>query len=406
MMNPDPVLGQGVLRPPPERAPVGVPETNIVPMLTIAERYDSNVFFVRGHNFEDYVTTVSPQLRVAHRRPLFEATVGGGVTAERYVKNPGISYVAANGLLDLNLDGLMGQLVSGLGLHITDLFRFTPQPTAFGTPAAGTAVSDAFARGIQAQRANSFSNGAKVEGSYAISPLVSFNSTYGDSRIRFGSAAPVPGSTTPTGEFIDTTFQTVNSGPVIKVSPLDTVSISHQYQKGSFSFPTGQHSSFSTQGGILGWTRLITPTLTGELTAGAVVFDASNRLEYLGSASLVWKYRDTDASLSYSRAIRPSFFIAGTPLLSQRVTGTVTHHVTEPLSVSMNANYSLNESIPDSSLLQFESYSVTPSVEYQINRILTARLSYTHSMFTTKQTGVGSTFDRNIVLLRLVAEWK
>src|SRR5512146_3046288 len=272
-MNPDSVQAQGVFPKAPVTAPVGAPETNIIPRLRIAERYDSNVFFIQGGDFEDYVTTVSPQLTVAHRRPLFEATVGGGVTAERYVNNPGLSYVAANGSLELNLNGLMNQLVSGLGLHITDAFRFTPQPSAFGAPAGGSQAPDAFVRGIQAQRANSFTNGATVAGSYEISPLVTFKSTYVDSRIRFGSTAHVPGATATTAAFIDTTFQTVTSGPAVRVSPLDTVTISHQYQKGSFSFPGGQHSGFSTQGGILGWERQVTPTLTASITAGALVFD-------------------------------------------------------------------------------------------------------------------------------------
>ena len=70
------------------------------------------------------------------------------------------------------------------------------------------------------------------------------------------------------------------------------------------------------------------------------------------------------------------------------------------------AAYALNESVPDSSLLQFESFSVTPSGSYQINRVIRATLSYTRSSFTQKFSGAGTSFDRNVVLLSFVAEWK
>src|SRR5256885_5346608 len=96
MMNPSPVQGQMAI--PSTQAPKAVagPETNIIPSVTLSERYDSNVFFVPGRNLEDYVTTVSPQLRVVHIRQLVEGTIKGGLTTETYVKNPGLNYVAAN----------------------------------------------------------------------------------------------------------------------------------------------------------------------------------------------------------------------------------------------------------------------------------------------------------------------
>ena len=59
MMNPDPVHGQvGIPSAMPVQKAVAGPETNIIPSVTLSERYDSNVFFAPGGNSEDYVTTV------------------------------------------------------------------------------------------------------------------------------------------------------------------------------------------------------------------------------------------------------------------------------------------------------------------------------------------------------------
>ena len=403
-MNPDPVHGQvGIPSTPVQKAVAG-PETNIIPSVTLSERYDSNVFFAPGGNSEDYVTSVSPQLKVIHKRQLIEGTVGGGVTTEAYVKNPRLNYVGFNGVVDLNLDGAMNELVRGLGLRISDSYYQTPQLPSFAAPTGGGQPAQPFARGVQAQRANSSTNVAKVAASYAISPALSFTSTYIDQRIRFGSP-----TSTPTGgtqaSVIDTTFQTIESGPVIKVSSIDTVTLYHLYQKGTFGSQESK-GDFSAHGATAGWTSLITRTLTASITGGATVFSNINDLQYLGSASLLWKGQDTDLTISYRRAIMPSISVSGVPLLNQSVTAIATHHITESFSVSLNGNYAINQSIPDSSLLKFESYSVTPSVEYKVNRIMTATLLYTHSMFSQITSSQESSFDRNVVMLRVFAEWK
>jgi hypothetical protein len=388
----------------PDSREIRAPKTNVIPSLKLSERYDSNVFFVQGANLEDYVTTMSPQLKVLHRRQLVEGTIGGGVTAEAYVKNPGLNYVAGNGFLDLNLDRAMNELVPGLGLRISDTFYYTPQPPAFAAPTGGSQVPPAFVRGIQVQRTNSHTNFATAEGSYSVSPVLDVVAIYRDQRMKFGSPIPAPDGTI-TARFIDTTSQTVTSGPVVKTSPLDTVKLWYLYQKGSFEF-SGQTPSYSDQGPIAGWTRSITPTLKGSVEAGVVVLSIDSSVQPLAAASLEWRGRDTDVTLSYSRIITPSILDVPTPLLSQLVTGTVAHRVTPSLVLSLSANYGLNHSIPDSSLINFTSYSVTPSIGYTINRVLTATLSYSRSQFQQEFSSQELRFDRNVILVSLFAEWK
>ncbi|OYT21263.1 MAG: hypothetical protein CCU26_02180, partial [Nitrospira sp. UW-LDO-01] len=147
----------------PEGRTTGDSATTIVPSLRLAERYDSNVFFVKGTNLEDYVTTVSPQLQVMHKNQWVDVMVRGGATGEVYARNPGLNYVGANGMVALNLDRVASALLPGLGLNITNSASYTPQPPAFAAPMTGSQISEAFVQGIQARRANSFSNMANVE---------------------------------------------------------------------------------------------------------------------------------------------------------------------------------------------------------------------------------------------------
>jgi hypothetical protein len=371
----------------------------------VAERYDSNVFFVPGTKFDDYVTTVSPQLRLNHRNQWMKGTFGGGATAEVYVQNPGLNYVAGNGTMNLNLDGAMNRLVPGLGLDVSDTLIYTPQPLAFAAPTSGSQLAPAFVQGIQAQRANSFSNAAKVETSYRLSEFMSMTVTYLDQRIRFGSPIATPTGVTQ-GGFINTNFQTLTSGLVRKFSPADTIFIAHQYQHATFSASNDLGSQFSTQGALMRWSRFITPGLKATGEGGFAVLSPRGNVEWLGAASLEWKGQYTSATVSYSRSIAPSFLFVSTPLLSQVVTGELKRRITDSLTLSVNGGYAINASVPDSSLLRFQSYSVTPSVNYIISKTFTATLSYTHSQYEQTVASQSFPFDRDLVQLSLIAEWK
>jgi hypothetical protein len=371
-------------------------ETKLVPSLAVSERYDSNVFFVSGRNLEDYVTNISPQMTVDHKGRLINGTVRGGVTAEAYVENPGLNYVAVNGSVTLNLDNAVGKLVRGAGLKLGDTFYFTPQPPAFVAPETRSEVSEAFVRGIQAARANSFTNAGSVTGSYALSPRVDLEATYMHQRRRFGTAFISP----TTGQFFNTTFQTVTAGPHLKISPLDTLTLTYQYQQGDFSEGEGFH----THGGIMGWTRDLTPTLQAHVEAGMTVTEPSKSVQYSATATLGRRFQNTDASLSYSRGVYPSFFISALPLLSQVVTATVSHRLTALLTVTGNANYARNESVP-AGLLAYESYGVTVGLNYTVSRILNAALSYTNTQYNRHSLGESARFDRNMVMVMLTAVW-
>ena len=381
------------------------PGTTIVPSLRVAERYDSNVFFVPGTNLEDFVTTVSPQVKVAHKNQWVEARMGAGATGEVYVKNPGLNYVGGNAAVDLDLDRAVNSLVRGLGLRISDTLSYTPQPPAFAAPTGSSQISEAFVQGIQARRANSFTNIATVEASYFFSSFMGVTSTYTDRRIRFGTPQATP-TGIEQGGVRDTDFQTLTSGVLAKVSASDTVSLLHQYQKGRISDPERGETGFSTQGALVRWSRAITPTLQAVGEGGFSRISPNGDVYPVGAASLQWDEQYTTARLSYSQGIAPSFFAVSAPLLSRAVTGTIRRRITETLSALLSGSYAVNQSVPDSSLVRFESYSVTSSLDYKISRSLTVTFSYTRSEFQRAFSGQSFDFDRNMVMLNLLAEWR
>jgi hypothetical protein len=384
--------------------------TKVIPSMTIAERYDSNVFFIQGRNLEDYVTTVTPQLSVDHSNRFITGSLIGKLTGEAYVKNPGLNYIAPSGALTMNLDNLIGQLDRRAKLTVSDSFTFTPKPLAFIGPGTGSEVPDTFVRGIQASRANSRTNMATATGAYQVGPMVALQGSYTNSMIRFGTIFTQPNvATTQPNQatFFSTTFQSYNVGPQFTVTPLDVVTINYQGSRADFDRPGFGKSSFQTQGGTLGWKRILTPTLTANGSAGLTQIGtgANATTTYLADASLIWKHQHGEAQLRYSRSVFPSFFVVAVPLLSQVVTVSGSYAISENLSATGSGSYAKNESTSGQTPLSFESYSTSLSLNYTITRSISAIVSYTHSQFNQSFTGIETSFNRNVATLSLRGEW-
>ena len=378
-------------------------ETKLIPALTIAERYDSNVFLIQGGggNLEDYVTTVTPQLRVDHTGQLVTGSLTASVVGEAYVKNPGFNYAAPSAALSMNLDNFIGLLDRRAKLKVSDNFMYTPTPLAFLGPQSGSQVPDAFVRGVQAARANSLTNMATGTAAYQLTPGTTLQGVYMHSMMRFGQVLATPSA----GRFFNTTFQTLNVGPQFQISPRDTLSVNYQYVRSDFS-SSGLQSGFETQGGTLGWTRILTPTLTASASGGVTLLGGglSRTVQYLADASLEWKHERTSAILRYSRSVFPSFYIVATPLLSQVVTGAVTYSLTQNLAIIGSANYAKNEAIP-AAIVSFNSYATSLSLNYTVTRSVTVTAMVTRSHFDQSFLSQSFAFDRNIVSLSLRGEW-
>ncbi|WP_447979435.1 outer membrane beta-barrel protein [Candidatus Nitrospira bockiana] len=378
-------------------------ETRFIPSLSVTERYDSNVFFVPGANLEDFVTTVAPLLEVEHRGRLIDGRIRAGVTSQTYAKNTGLNFVAANGAIDLNFDQAISQVIRGMKLEVTDAFRFTPEPPSFLTPQTGQGVvPDAFIRGIQASRANSFTNIGTAAAAYPLTAVTTLQGQYQHRLIRFGTAFASP----EFGGFFDTTFQTLTLGPQFQVSGRDTLSLNYQYQQMDFK-TAASSSGFTTNGGLIAWQRLVTPTLTADMSAGLTIVggaSAGNSVQYLANLGLDWKLEEYRIHAQYSRTVFPSFFIQGVPLLSQVLALSISHSFTQRVVGSARAAYALNESVP-SGLISYESYTVSATVNYMITRNVSVSGSASHSEYTNKFLGQQYEFDRNMVSLTLTGTW-
>lgn len=381
----------------------------VVPVVNLAERYDSNIFTsprIAGVRQDDWVSTISPTLNVLHRGSLAQTTLQLSGIGEQYAHNSGLNYFGGGANFAMNLNRLVQEYVPQLSLTVSNGTFYAPNAPAFN-PGNIDADPSAFARGIQIVRVNTFTNASSATASYAFSQMASFRVSYTYSMIRFGHSFVNVGN----AGLVDTNTQSINAGPQFRVSPQDTLSVNYVYQRTSFigGQIAGFPGQYETHGGTLGWLRSWNRDLRTNMYAGATTVDeggaalasgtssqgSSVFLAYTGGASLI--YTDLSpttsgggtlfggqgpggfggmagvggvgglsgpggstspgggmglmsgaskmVSINYSAGVFPSYFSGGVPLLSHVLTAAAFRRIGASWAVSLGADYAKNVSL-------------------------------------------------------------
>src|SRR5690554_103051 len=105
-------------------------DTQFVPVLSVQERYDSNVLFVNPKlvpdvDVEDFVTTITPQLMVKSRGGLMDVNGSVGAIGEIYKNNPTLNYVGVNAGLALGLTPLISRLSPRAAMDVFGSYQYT-----------------------------------------------------------------------------------------------------------------------------------------------------------------------------------------------------------------------------------------------------------------------------------------
>lgn len=396
------VEGQGGTAP-SLRGSAGGSSVQVIPMISISGRYDSNVFYSPVKTY-DYVTSIRPGARVMYRDDLVEGSLLGNLTSEVYARNPELNYLGVNGTLNLSLDNLAGRLIRGLGLRVMDYVAYTPQAQAFLTPEAP--ADSSFLRGIQAYRNNSLMHTANVQGVYAISPLAQFNSGYSYQTMKFFNQT-IPGVTGVGGTLYNTAVQSVSAGPEYRMTSTQSVGSTYQYTQMVLEPSTGvgASSSFSTHSIMATWRSSFTRELTAEISPGvSLVSNLPQSPQWTMRGLLGWSDGKTTGQVLYSRGIFPSFFQVATVFVSDLVTVSASQVLNSEWSISAASSYAHGRSVGPQSF-DSDSLNHTVGVSYIVSPGIVASLSGIFSKFTYGVAGANTQFERQAVTLSLTAEW-
>lgn len=383
------------------RPAYGQAKTEIIPSISVSERYDSNVFFTTAHtDASDYVTTVSPMVNIRRDTRLIDLTGSVQVAGNFYVKNPSLNYASVLVNMNASLDSLVARFVKRTTLSFNEFLTYTPQPPAFYAPPAsgpGAGGPENFARGIQAVRANSFFNVFSMNGSYVLDPNINIIGSIRHQYMRFGSAFATPVG----GGFFDTQYFTASVGPQFVVTTKDRISVNATYSAIAYS-TTG----FQLAGATLGWQHTLSQRFSFNVNGGVTEFlTGGQSLQYVGSGHFTWQERSTATTLGVSRSVFPSFYVTSTALVSNVITLSVTHQFSERLNGSASGNYAKNQSVSGPSL-DFTSYSGAANLSYLFTKRVIGTASYTRFVSDSSFGGQGFSFNRDIFVLTVRYEWR
>jgi opacity protein-like surface antigen len=385
-------------------------ETRLIPSLTVAERYDTNIWFAPaeflppGTRLDDFATTLAGGLQALYKERDIEASLLAGGDFNAFAYNPGLNYFNTRLEASAQLNGWVQQLVKGSQLRVADSFRYTPESPGFATGVKGGVVDDPFLRGIQQFRANTFSNTASANGSIPVFRDLAFDAGYSFSLYRVGSilAAGATGAT-----FFDTNMHTWSAGPRYVLSRQDSLSLSYQRSDVTQTQTTGigQVFDFTTQSVSAGYSRIIQDWTAG-ISGGMTLIDPAHKAYPTVNIRLsTAPERVMAVRLDLSRQAAPSFFFVSGALISNLAQLAVSHKLSRLLSLEANVNYGFNETVPDKTV-KFTSFTAGAGVKYRLTKTMILDFYYNYNDFKTEQPGFTFEVLRNVVGFSLTAEWK
>lgn len=391
----------------------GYAQTTVIPSAHVSGYYDTNIwsrpagFLPSGTRLDDYVTAVGGAVELLHETRDIDAKLKLGGDFNAYMENTSLNFFNAKVNGTIGLDRWVDQYVRGGRLRVTENFRYTPQSPGFVTGVRQAIAQDnTFFTGLQAFRANTFTNTTAVTGSYPISRDFALEGGYTLGIRRFGSIVGGDGNTDV--RFFNTTSNTWFGGPRYQLSKNDSIAAVYrqsfilQSRSGGRSFATNiitlagnyekkiQEWEFKVEAGV----TFVEPG-SGTFPTGSM--QVSNHIE-----------RDTVLRVVVFRDARPSVFLVGGAILSNVGQVGISHRIYERLTLEGEAAFGYNEFFQPTSSTNstFQNFSGTPRLTYKLTRDITADISYTFNYVKSDASSIQYQFSRHMVGFFLTAEWK
>jgi hypothetical protein len=398
---------------PPEqkRLPSG---TKINTSVTLRERYDSNVFntpsgFDIGRTKWDFVTSLAPTVELLNKNRYAETTVNAGLNGSVFVNNPDLKFISTFLTGAVGLDSLVGKVIRGAKLRVSDSFSFSPETPSFTSASTPTVTDNPFARGLVPVRANIYQNTVAVKAEYPFSTTLSLQGGYSYSLLRVGDVKVTaqPTEVVPI-VFFNSDYHEWSMGPNWKLSRTDNISIMYKGTTISLRDTSGQavDTTFTAQGAEAFYA---TKASDWGLVASGGATVLQERAYATGSLALSAKYGEsTVVYLTGSRQMAPAFFGVPGALISTTGGISVEQKFTKSLSLTGNGNYAYSQVAP-AATASFDSYTASALLAYNFSRSITTSLQYSFTYFelsSSNQSGAvapGYLVNRHIAMLSITA---
>ena len=343
----------------------------LIPSVTLAEVFDSNVFLTTNPEF-DFITRLTSGAQFGYRSAPFTVLGDYSFDTEVYARNPDLDNVGQNQRGTLGIRYLPDRRTV-LGLNA--VFARSSNPVLLAQQ-----------QGLQPVAL--IQPGRRETTGFTITP----NASYKFSRAWSGSAAYSYSLITEDGG-ASTTSNVLTLGTNRTFTRMDTGSLNYYFR----AYDSSQGSTI-TNAFTLGWTHLFSQFTTVTARAGPRLTEGHVGPEvFLG---VQHRLKFVDLSLSYANTQAVDLGQSG-PVTTQTVSGAAEVRVSRFLRVSVGPSFQTSSGEGQSDTGTIYYYAVNTNVTYRINKWLSAQASYSWSL----QTGTGGTIPHHLLWVGLTVTY-
>ncbi|HMH53109.1 MAG TPA: hypothetical protein VK548_22915 [Candidatus Acidoferrum sp.] len=357
-----------VFNPPVSNAPL-----NVTPTLSIREEYDDNIFRNNQNRRADFISALTPGVRVLVQQPGYRVFAGYDISAEVYARNPDLSNVGdrQNFYLDASYEWS-----SRLTLTLGDTFVRTYD------------TSRTSVQGIATGRAQVTSNTIAPGLTYVLTPRDTLRVMGSYTVTRVDEAAQSEARSNSESYGIDSILTHT-------LTPRLNGTIGYQVRRSEFE--AGDSSTVQTV--RLGGTYQITPLLTVLASGGVAIETTRQRTEVtpVATVSLTQQFWFGAASVNYNRSVGTAGTL-GQTTDNQSIGGAL---VATSLLPGVNLMFAPRYSTTKSSTVNVKTFTADLAASLNINRYLSVFGAYTLLLQRSSGSagGVAGDIDQNRVFV-------
>lgn len=422
-------------------------ETRLIPLISVTEMYDSNVFFAPtdslapGLKPEDFITLVNPQLLLAHAGRSFNASLTLAGVFAKYINNPELDYAGFNtsAMLDfLQWGRRMSPRVRALSVYGS--YQYTPSASAFGGGGVGFAgvgfgttgtagTLGPFDSGLVTNRVQITTYTGTANAGYALTPLTDLQLSFSYSMISFGDQFGLA-SPDAQNQLFDTTSYLGMIGTSTRLSQRDSLTTNYSYSL----FEQPSTGNFSLHTATVNWARTWTRQLTSSVGGGAQLLPSNTDMSTgqpittkttispTASAIITWRSFSSTLrsigpygasfdsglfgglppvpwnvgqggslppgqyaiSMSYNYSVFPSFVAQSGPMHSHVLGAQAQIGVLDRMTLQLGLNLARSFGTQQGTTFAFDTYGTTASLSYLITPSFSAALTHSWLNFEDK----------------------
>lgn len=342
------------------------------PSLAISEVYDDNIELSSTDRQSDFVTSVTPGLRLAIRESPWDVTMAVSARGDYYADRSDLNTTTDNQTGSLTIEYKPTPRFTAL---VTDTFTRSLNPGEVDTQT-----------GIITGRFRSTSNTVAPRLSYQIDPLTRIRLDYSFSIFRSDSPVGEDSDTHEAGVFVERAFTPRTSG-------------TFHYVFSRFQ-PEGE-SARDAHLPTVGLAHALSPTIRVSAEAGPLLLeraDGSTEINVGGAFRYDQQFTRASLSVAYDRSARVAGVI-GEVVTTQGLTARVTFLATRAVTMGLESAVRLTKS--EDTAEDFRVYTAGITLDYRVLEWLSVNAAYRY----TNQDDRAGPLDlyRNVVFLGLTA---